>query len=555
MLKIKTSAPTVVASLLLLGAAGCADLDIDNPNDPDRGRAVQTAGDVESLIAGSALSWYNIAHEDAGSPAFWMANASFQMASWPANFAMLQNSIIPRNSITNSSADGGYSYAVNYAWTQAYQAIAAVSDGLRAINEDPELAEELGPDKELRAQAFGRFVQGVSHATIALLYDRGFIVDETVETADEAGTPILLEPVPYTQVMEAALGYLDEAIALSSGASFVLPASSSSWLSVETSAAQLAQIASSMKAQYRAAVARTPAEREAVNWGAVIADIDAGIDETFLLDLGWFAPGWDGEILAYIAFSAWQQSGIMFLGMADQSGNYHDTWLGTPVLDRRAVIGGKDILIHTPDARFASGATVEEQDENPGTYYSIPYYSVLNNWQRPERGTWRWSWYRLHKFDPFTFPAFTGGPHPLVTTEEMNLLKAEALFETGNLAGAAALINITRVGVGELNPADAAGTNTDCVPKLPNGDCGGLFEMLKWEKRLETQFASGANLNVPWYFDGRGWGDLYVGTPLQLPIPCEQLQVLQLAPCYTFGGVGGGEFSSPGTSYGLPDEG
>jgi hypothetical protein len=89
------------------------------------------------------------------------------------------------------------------------------------------------------------------------------------------------------------------------------------------------------------------------------------------------------------------------------------------------------------------------------------------------------------------------------------------------------------------------------VPKLPNGNCGDLWEMLKWEKRMETAFTGIAIGN--WYFDGRGWGDLYLNTPLQYPVPCQELQVLQLLPCNTYGGAGG-EFSAPASSYGYPHE-
>ena len=50
---------TAAAVLLLVGATACADLDVTNPNDPDRDKALATAGDVESLIAGSYNNWFN----------------------------------------------------------------------------------------------------------------------------------------------------------------------------------------------------------------------------------------------------------------------------------------------------------------------------------------------------------------------------------------------------------------------------------------------------------------------------------------------------------------
>jgi hypothetical protein len=89
------------------------------------------------------------------------------------------------------------------------------------------------------------------------------------------------------------------------------------------------------------------------------------------------------------------------------------------------------------------------------------------------------------------------------------------------------------------------------VPRLPDGTCGGLLEMLKWESRVELW--QRGNFAASWFFNGRGWGDLYRGTPLQFPIPADQLQVLGLGASYTFGGVGG-QMASPGSSYSFPGE-
>jgi hypothetical protein len=139
---------------------------------------------------------------------------------------------------------------------------------------------------------------------------------------------------------------------------------------------------------------------------------------------------------------------------------------------------------------------------------------------------------------------------PTITLAEMRLLVAEGLFRQGNKAGAADIINETREAAG-LNATDANGTNTSCVPKLPNGQCGDLWEMLKWEKRMETVF-TGINV-VGWFWDGRGWGDLWKDTPLMFPVPCQELEVLQLLPCNTYGGPGG-EMGSPGSTYAFPFE-
>ena len=139
---------------------------------------------------------------------------------------------------------------------------------------------------------------------------------------------------------------------------------------------------------------------------------------------------------------------------------------------------------------------------------------------------------------------------PEILIAEVRLLKAEALFRNGDKSGAAAIINETRVPAG-LNATDASNTNTSCVPKLPDESCGDLWEMLKWEKRVET---SGYGLfGANFWFDSRGWGDLWEGTYLQLPVPCGEMEVLQMLPCANYGAEM--EYSAARSTYSWPFEG
>jgi high-affinity K+ transport system ATPase subunit B len=74
----------VIGALLLFGAAGCADLQVDNPNAPDAGRALETAGDIESLIAGSYKNWY-IANGAYAGISMALGNMAFEYGSSAAN--------------------------------------------------------------------------------------------------------------------------------------------------------------------------------------------------------------------------------------------------------------------------------------------------------------------------------------------------------------------------------------------------------------------------------------------------------------------------------------
>jgi hypothetical protein len=532
----KTAALGVV---LLLGLTACADLDVVNPNAPDAERALATPDDVQSLIAGSFGSWWLGSHHQNGSSAI-LANASFQMSSWPANFGMFFYSQKPRVGVVNVPTDQFYGEMVGFNWQQAYRAISAVAQGFTAL-EDPDVAAALDAN---RLRAFGRFMQGIAHGSIALLYEEGFVVDETTDVTQVS------EPVPYTEVMNAALGYLDDAIQIAGGG-FQTPIPSA-WMSVSVSAADLQRLAHSYKARLRANVARTPAEREAVNWNAVIADVDAGIGH-WNMDTGFFlAPFWNFMVGQFTNPAiGWSQVSYYVMGMADQSGMYQD-WLSFPPDDKLPQFpDGSPRLIHTDDLRFPQGATEAAQRANPGVRNNPSFGRggvIVGplSWGQPARGTYRWSYYRDSGRD---FHRDGGRAVPEVTKTEMDMLKAEGLIRTGSPGAAADLINITRVAAG-LNATDAAGTNTSCVPKLPNEECGNLLEMMKWEKRMETGFF-GVHANS-WFFDGRGWGDLYIGTPIHMPLPCLDAELLFLE-CETTGGTGN-RGAAERSSYQYPHE-
>src|SRR5690606_16784975 len=115
-------------------------------------------------------------------------------------------------------------------------------------------------------------------------------------------------------------------------------------------------------------------------------------------------------------------------------------------------------------------------------------------------------------------------------------LRAEAYIRTGSPGQALPIINATRVDNGGLPPATVDGVSgARCVPRKLSGECGDLMDALIYEKSLETLWLS-AGLD---YFDARGFGTLYPGTFLHLPIPAAELGALDI-PVYTFGGDAGG---------------
>ena len=523
----KIKATSGLAALLLIGMAGCAELDVKNPNAPDAERALGTSDDTEALIAGAYDSWLKMLR--GSGPTNLISNMSFEHSSPWANFGHEYYGRIPR--IPSNNVAGGNSVSnLTYAWTKAYQAISAVRAGMVSIDEGE---VELSADRTLRVRAYTKFMQGLGHASLALLYDSAFIYDETMDAELEA-----LELKGYGEVMTAALGYFAEAATLAGSGSFEIP---DTWMSRDVPAAELAQLAHSMSASFRANVARTPAERAAVDWGAVVADANAGLTADWMSETQCWPHVFCESALLYRFWDGWSTIANWVLGMADQSGGYQ-AWIATPTLDKLAFI------YQTPDLRFPQGATETEQYDNPGVRFSMNKGSDGTRiWSRPDRGTWRWSYY-WNTADPIFVFSWTWPPPtteiPLVTIREMQLLRAEKAYYDGAMGTVATIVNETRVAAG-LNATDAAGLNTSCVPKLPNGTCGNLWEMFKWEKRLETQFM-GTPLRIGWWLDGRGWGDLMEGTLLQLPVPFREMQLL-LESEYNLGGVGGVSAAPVGT--------
>lgn len=507
----------------LLGAAaafglvGCQDLDVHNPNAPDQERALANPGDVASLISSSYVNYHNNAQEyEPGN--MLSVGADHHTSSW-GNFGMRHFGSEPRVA-WNNNQNFTYAAGAEEPWFELYGAIVSASNGLRAIEGG------LNVQNEQRLRAFGKFVQGLGHGFIAMLFDQGYIFDETVDPSADQGFQ------SYDAVMDAAIGYLDTTIQIAESNSFTIPAD---WMMVEgMDSDRLARLAHSYKARFMANRARSPAEAEAIDWNTVINEIDQGIEEDLVHSVDGTGDGfWSGiKTLGSNQIGTWARVDLKQIGPADQSGGW-ENWVNTPVNDRQP------FNIETPDARLPSETT----DGAQGLYFeyreSVPF--------PPTRGTYHFSNYGDYRHAEYAFSCnfCWFGTYPEMTMTEMRLLKAEALMRTGDMAGAADLINVTRTANGQLPEVTADGVpeSDTCVPRETDLDelqgvseapCGDLWDALIYEKGVEVfQLSAG----LP-YFDDRRWGMLTTGTPIHLPVPGQELENLQME-LYTYGGVGG----------------
>jgi hypothetical protein len=498
-------------TLLGVGLAACSglsdltDLEVTNENAPDRERVLAQAQDLEGVIGGAMLIYWG--GSEYTSPSWALSTTADEgTMSW-GNFGMQQLSSEPRVAWPNDPA-WTYRATTQEPWYENYGALSAVYDGITGIDANADAATTIDVN---RAKAFAKLVQGLAHGYLAAFFDSAFVFDETVNLETD-----LLELKPYPDVHAAAIAELEEAISIASSNSFTIP---NEWFDGNAMTnTQLARFAHSIIARLMTQVARTPADRAAVDWATVIGHVNAGITSDINIvsnrDRFWKALQWYGY---QTTNNTWARGDYKTIGWTDQSGGFAN-WLATPVAQRN------EFLITTADRRItgAGGPQTNGTDfryAGPSTFPSA-------------RGTYHYSYYGGSRFG--NYPSSNGtAPARWMTTVEMQLIKAEGLLRTGGAAAlpeVVSIINATRVTRGQLPAATVADAD--------------LMDKLIYEKRIETYLlCSGCS-----YFDRRGFGPTaptgpafhhgpVEGTPTHFAVPGLELNVLQ-KPLYTYGGVG-----------------
>ncbi len=510
----------IVLSAALLG--GCVDLDVTNPNEPDRDRVLTSAGDVQSLISTSYQAYFD--HVQATNPGLSTAAMADNLTGGFFDLGTHDISVQPRTAFDASPLNTRGAVG-RFSWSRVYPIISNVNDGLTAIDNGLEI-EIGGVDHTARARAFGKFVQGITHGHLSQYFDQALVVDEDTDIE-------LMDPTefsPYPEVQQAALGMLDEAIQIAESNDFTIPGSIDWVNGVQMNSSEFIRLINSYYARLLAYTPRTWEERAAVDWNEVLRRIDAGIQQDF-------APQgelnvWESNVRRLLARERARPSdhvrpSYFALGPADVSGQFQE-WYAADPQDRMP------FKIETPDRRI-HGADGDE----PGSYFGYNEETIFPE----DRGTYRWSYYYYHRDG--TGDSWHVGPQVTISRTEMDLLKAEALIRLGRAEEAVPLINATRVANGGLPPVTIEGppNEPNCVPQKKTGGCGSLWDALVYERHIENMAIEGVNT----WFDMRGLGQLQEGSLLHFPVSGIEMENLGL-PLYTFGGVGG-EGAAPPAQY------
>jgi len=484
-MRYSTRFGTLMAAGAMFFLAGCLqDLNVTNPNAPDTKRAFSTPEDVATLVGQSFNDWY-IANQYYDPNQAFSVMADAMAASW-GNFGMRFNSNEPRLAYNNNKTNNDAEVAQE-PWEQNYAALGEANDALRAIAGGLVIRSG-GTDVTETYKALALFVQGAALGNIALIFDQGIIVDETVEL------PAPLDMRKYGEVSKAALAKLDAAIALAKAGNWTIPEDLTPGLKITS--ARMVQLANTMAARLLAYTPRNAAENAQVDWAKVYAYANAGIstgaspfDFTIVGDgIKW----WDG---------------YKGLGSAEGWMRVHQRLINMMDPTQPAKFPGCDPL---PE----STSPLDKRLETDFTYFDeIPF--------DPGRGCYHFSNYAHTRYEYMNEDGANAyvGPAPMVLQAENDLLIAEALVRTGgDLGRAATLVNKTRVGRGNL-------------PQVP-ADAQQLLSAIQHEQDIELLLTGGGIQ----YYNRRRIDGLQAGTPRHLPVPQSELDINSL-PTYTFGGA------------------
>jgi hypothetical protein len=309
----------VAVSLVTFVAGACSDaLSAKNYNNPDVIRVFQQPASIEQTLGTGYQQCRNT--EKGSDMTAQMATMSLESYSQLGNFNMGLRGAIPRSPILNNKSaeqalNGNFS-----GWSRQGRLQANALKQLDAVRKERGTALATNA-ADLRARAMGFFNIACNMGYLALAYDSSAIIDHIMES------DFVPELSGYSEVMAAVLANLDSSLAMASTAGSDgtggFP-TNAGWFSGTTlSKDRFIELVRSFKARFRAGVARTPAERQAVNWAAVAADAEAGLKADLSVQVGG-TSGWNLGVQASTFYqdAGWSQITPFIFGFGDTSGGY-----------------------------------------------------------------------------------------------------------------------------------------------------------------------------------------------------------------------------------------
>ncbi len=499
----------------------CADLSVNNMNDPGRDDALASGTDLVSLLQGSTT---NVFFENLNLWGVHMNGLADQMTSTNAYLSFWDFTEEPRLRLNNRTT---YADAViiNSPFTEYNSGVSTANTLIQKIEVDGETVTlEDGTDITQKLLAGAYFLRGISRGSMGMIYDKGYVV---AADADVSQVP---EAKPYTEVIDAAVSDIDKAIQIADGigSNFVwdfLPSGTAATLNLN----EFKTVANSFAARFLANAPRTQSEASSWDWDRVLSYADKGIG------------GSQAAAASMVDYSATSISDEFYNNMADWS---------TYVLSDGAGYLPSDIkIIHTLDSsypvEYPAAPTVLDSTDAQTDDPRIDYYNYTSNFGflRASRNRGLFSnYWNLRLYSENAMYATSGYPVTFFIEAELDYIRAEAHLWNGEKIDAAQILNDSPYGSGQ----------TDVTPNMPSvqlgymdqdGYSGGnsisatasdaeFVSALHREYSVELDLLD--QIGLQWFFMRRH-DMLQEGTPLHYPIPGEELEITQ-KEYYTFGG-------------------
>lgn len=491
---------TLLLTLSIL--ASCADLSVENLNNPDTERALNSESDLVTLAEGLYYEWYTSMNTWVGFGIGTSVLADAASSSW-GNFGMREFGTEPRPSINNSPS-WNYLYTMSEPFSLLYAINSSATDVMNALQNE---ALNFG-NQAKKIEALAKFGQGMSMGYAALVFDQGYIVDENTLPEDIANPAL----VSYDLLMAHAITKLEEAAAIAESNTFDIGTTIINSTDGGLTSAQFAEVIHSYTARLLANVARNSTERASVNWDKVISHLEKGVKQDFTMVLDQWSSGyWWNSRYIYATRAGWTNVDMRIINMMNPAYPAHNP-------------DGKDFVM-------TDSATIYDDPAIDNRLFTDYIYSP-SNFHRPERGLYFFSNWRYGRHAAYD-GSYEGNMED-ISLSEVQMLHAEALAQKGNLAGAAAI----------LNDASGARKTRGGLPDV-TANKNDIMKAIHHERMVE-QFLDAPGSE---WFDMRGMDMLQAGSPLHFPIPADILESLGCQqPFYTYGGS-----SAPPTGNCAPD--
>ena len=371
-------------------------------------------------------------------------------------------------------------YFIDRFWIGSYEVLNGINQVLTALDSGEQI-EGFSESDVPMIRAWCRFIQGMVHGYLGLVFDKAAIQDEHSDPYH----PVLSD---WSEVTSRAVLFLDEAVKHTRESTFVIP---NTWYSGTTiSSDDLGRMASTFSAMILTYRSRNAAQNDTTAWNRVRSYAQSGI--TVDVNIETDNQLWVNSMLEKAAGPGYGRVDMRILHALDSA------------YPARYPTDGSQpdpITATSPDARLDTD------------FEFLPTVNFA-----PSSGLYLFSHYRLSKFD--TWMETHSGLLPFVPVEENELILAEALVRTGNPSGAIDILNA------------GARTKRGMLPMLDPGATGQeILDAIFYEREIEL---IGTGMGTA-FFDMRRRDLLQKGTLLHFPVPAEELEIMDL-PIYSYGG-------------------